>query len=112
MKGEVWWNGPVWPLPEFRGTDPALQALEFVVTYGNLDDNHKVLLNKTFPITTLDRLLSTKEVRQLIGIDVKEGILKSGISADEIMKPLRKIILDLAEKKINVSNLKRPRSTS
>ena len=45
-------------------------------------------------------------MRQLIGIDVKEGILKSGISADEIMKPLRKIILDLAEKKINVSNLK------
>ena len=103
-RGVVEWSGLA--TARFRGTDPALQALEFVVTYGNLDDNHKVLLNKTFPITTLDRLLSTKEVRQLIGIDVKEGILKSGISADEIMKPLRKIILDLAEKKINVSNLK------
>ena len=51
----------------FRGTDPALQALEFVVTYGNLDDNHKVLLNKTFPITTLDRLLQPKKCVSLLG---------------------------------------------
>jgi len=103
-RGVVGWSGLA--SARFRGTDPALQALEFVRAHGNLDEQHRRLLDTGFPITTLDRLLSTREVRDLIGVDVKEGKLRSGLPGDEIIKPLRRMVLDLAEKKINVSNLK------
>lgn len=103
-RGVVGWSGLA--AARFRGTDPALQTLEFVKEHGNLDEYHKSLLDNAFPITTLDRLLSTREVRELIGVEVKEGKLRSGLHGDELMKPLRRMVLDLAEKKINVSGLK------
>lgn len=103
-RGVVGWSGLA--AARFRGTDPALQALEFVREHGNLKDHHKHLLDTSFPITTLDRLLSAKEVRKVLGVEVKTGRLCSGLPGDEIIKPLRRIVLDLAEKKINVSRLK------
>jgi hypothetical protein len=103
-RGVVGWSGLA--ASRFRGGDPALQALEFVRNYGNLDDDQKRLIDHTFPITTLDRLLSTREVRDLIGVAVVERKLRSGLPADEVMRPLKRIVLDLAEKKVNVSKLK------
>lgn len=102
-RGVVDWSGVA--SARFRGTDPALQALEFVQVHGNLTQEQLENL-RGFPITTLDRLLSTTEVRQLIGIEVKEGRLRSGLPGDELIKPLRRMVLDLAEKKVTVSNLK------
>ena len=90
----------------FQGTDPALQALELVKAHGGVDEREKALLGDTFPITTLERLLDTKEVRDLIGVEVKDRKLRSGLPADELMKPLRRMVLDLATKKVNVSHLK------
>jgi hypothetical protein len=103
-RGVVGWSGLA--ASRFRGSDPALQALEFVRNHGNLNDDQKHLIDHTFPITTLDRLLSTREIRDLIGVDVVERKLRSGLPADEVMKPLRRMVLDLAEKKVNVSQLK------
>lgn len=103
-RGVVRWSGVA--AARFRGTDPALQALEFVKEHGSLDDHHNSLLGDGFPITTLDRLLSTQEIRKLIGIEIKGRKLRSGLPGDELMKPLRRMVLDLAEKKINVSDLK------
>lgn len=103
-RGVVGWSGLA--RARFRGTDPALQALEFVKLHGNLDDHQKNLLEDAFPITTLDRLLSTKEVRELIGIEIKDRKLRSGLPGDQLMRPLRRMVLDLAERKINVSDLK------
>jgi hypothetical protein len=103
-RGVVDWSGL--QAQRFRGSDPALQALEFVARYGNLSDHQKDLLGQRFPITTLDRLLSARHVRDAIGIAVKGGKLQSGLPAAELMKPLRKMVLDLAEEKINVSRLK------
>lgn len=103
-RGVVGWSGLA--AARFRGTDPALQALEFVRVHGNLHEHHRRVLDTAFPITTLDRLLSTREVRDLIGIEVKDGKLRSGLPGEELIKPLRRIVLDLAEKKVNVSNLK------
>lgn len=102
-RGVVGWSGVA--AARFRGTDPALQALEFVRVHGNLTPDQVENLND-FPITTLDRLLSTTEVRQLIGIEVKEGRLRSGLPGEELIKPLRRMVLDLAEKKITVSTIK------
>lgn len=103
-RGVVGWSGLA--ASRFRGGDPALQALEFVKNYGNLSDDQKQHIDHAFPITTLDRLLSTREVRDLIGVEVIERKLRSGLPADEVMKPLRRMVLDLAGKKINVSQLK------
>jgi len=47
----------------FIGNDPALQALEFVITHGGLSEQERKKVEVDFPITTLDRLLSTPSVR-------------------------------------------------
>lgn len=104
-RGVVSWSGLA--NARFRGSDPALQALDFVKSKGNLTDEQKQLLDsKNYPITTLDRLLSSLDVRKLIGVEVKERKLVSDLPPDEIMKPLRRMVLDLAEKKVTVSDLK------
>lgn len=103
-RGVVGWTGVA--SQRFRGTHPALQALEFVAAHGALTDKQKEQLGNRFPITTLDRLLSAKPVRERIGVTVKDGKLLTALPADEVMKALRKMVLDLAEKKINVSGLK------
>jgi hypothetical protein len=103
-KGVVAWSGLA--ASRFRGTDPALQALEFVGAHGNLSDDQKDSLVDSFPITTLDRLLSSREVRKRIGVEVRNRKLSSGLPAEELMKALRRMVLDLAEKNVNVSQLK------
>lgn len=103
-KGIVNWSGVAGK--RFRGADPALQALDFVRQHASLSDEQKQLLDDRFPITTLDRLLSTPAVRKLIGVEIKDDKLLTSLPAEEILKPLRSIVLDLAEKKVNVTKLK------
>jgi hypothetical protein len=104
-RGIVKWSGLA--SSRFRGRDPALQALDFVRQHGKLTGDQKKLVEDQFPITTLDRLLSTPDVRSKIGFDVKDDKLVTALPADEAIKPLRRMVLDLAEKKINVTGLKR-----
>ncbi len=103
-KGIVDWSGVA--NKRFRGNDPALQALDFVRQHATLSEKQKELLDDRFPITTLDRLLSTPAVRRQIGVEIKDGKLTTSLPAEEVMKPLRSIVLDLAEKKVNVTKLK------
>jgi hypothetical protein len=103
-RGIVNWSGVA--SSRFRGRDPALQALDFVRQHAKLTDDQRKLLDGRFPITTLDRLLSTPDVRSKIGFEIKEDKLLTALPADEAIKPLRRIVLDLAEKKINVTQLK------
>jgi hypothetical protein len=102
-RGVVGWSGHA--AARFRGTDPALQALEFVRAHGNLTEIQKEATGNSFPITTLDRLLATPDVRKRIGIEVKNRKLYSALPPDELMKPLRRIILDLAQKTVRVGQL-------
>ena len=90
----------------FAGRDPALQALEFVLEHGGLSDEQKEQINNAKFISTLDRLLSTPTVRSAIGFDVNAGKLSTELPADEAIKPLKRIVLDLAEKEINVNDVK------
>jgi hypothetical protein len=90
----------------FRGRDPALQALDLVLEHGDLSQEEKDLVENHFPITTLERLLSTPLVRNLIAIEIAESKLKTDLPADEIIKPLRRMVLDLATETVNVSDLK------
>ena len=103
-KGVVDWSGL--QASRFRGGDPALQALSLVTSYGGLTDEQRAQIEERFPITTLDRLLSSREVRQRLGFDVAKGRLLSGLPPTELIKPLRRMVLDLSEDVINVSALK------
>jgi hypothetical protein len=103
-KGIVDWGGLA--TSRFRGRDPALQAYEFVLNHGSLENEEKELLAKRFPISTLDRLLSTPDVRAKIGVEIASGKLRTALPATEVIKPLRRIVLELATRDINVTALK------
>lgn len=104
-RGIVGWSAEA--IARFTGRDPALQALDFVRRHADLTDKEKTVLAGKFPITTLDRLLSTPAVREKIGIEIKDDKLFTALPATEAIKPLKRIVLDLAEKKINVTQLKK-----
>lgn len=90
----------------FRGRDPALQAYELVLTHGGLSEEEKATVEDSFPITTLDRLLSTPAVRAKIGVEIADQKLKTDLPPSEVIKVLRKMVLDLANELINVTKLK------
>lgn len=102
--GIVNWSGVA--RARFRGRDPALQALDLVTTHGSLSDEEKALIEKWFPISTLDRLLSTPAVRGKIGVEISDAKLKTDLPAAEIIKPLRRIVLELVNEEVNVTQLK------
>lgn len=91
----------------FTGRDPALQALDFVMTHGGLSDDEKRAIETRFPITNLDRLLSTPAVRAKIGVEIKDQKLLTNLPADEVMKVLRRMVRDLANKTVVVTALKK-----
>lgn len=103
-RGIVNWGGVA--TARFRGRDPALQALDLVINHGNLSDEEKETVEDQFPISTLDRLLSTPAVRKRIGVEITDSKLQSGLPPAEVIKPLRKIVLDLAKGEVNVTKLK------
>lgn len=104
-RGIVDWSGLA--SARFRGNDPALQALDFVSMRGDLTEEERAKIAKRFPITTLDRLLSTPAVRAIVGVDIKSGKLLSGLPFVELMKPLQRMVRDLASGAVTVTNLKR-----
>jgi len=90
----------------FRGRDPALQAFELVLERSGFSDDAKEQISATFPISTLERLISTPTVRSAIGLEIDRGKLVTELPAEEALKPLKRIVIDLAEKNINVTALK------
>ncbi len=74
--------------------------------HATLSEEEKGQLEGRFPITTLDRLLSTPSFRSKIGFDIKDGKLLSALPPEEAIKPLRRIVLDLAKGTDNVTKLK------
>lgn len=103
-RGIVDWSGVA--TARFRGSDPALQALDAVLRFGNLDENEKNSIEDWFPITTLDRLLSTPAVRSMLGFEIKQSKLLTNLPPSEAIRPLRRIVRDLANEVINVTNIK------
>lgn len=103
-RGVVGWTGIA--KARFRGRDPALQALDFVLEHGNLSAEQKKEIEENFPITTLERLIDSPDVRKLLGLEVVSRQLRSGLPADELIKPLRRIVMDLANREIRVTAVK------
>jgi hypothetical protein len=85
---------------------PHLEVLNFAREHGGLS---KEVLQKldTFPITTLQRLVNDRDIRSRIGLDLVSGEIRTRYPAEQIAKPLRKMIRDLATGAVTVSDLKR-----
>ena len=89
----------------FQGPSAQLEILEFVKSFGGLSEYELGKLEGRF-ITTLRRLIDSPDVRNLIGIDKSGKSIFSLFPAREIMKPLKRIVLDLALKNVKVDQLK------
>jgi len=103
-RGIVDWSGIA--RRRFRGNDPALQALDFVTERGDLSPDVKQKIEARFPITTLDRLLSTPAVRSAIGFEIRGNKLFTGLPFHEALKPLQRMVRDLVSGVVNVTQLK------
>ena len=86
----------------FRHKTPAMQALEMVTNTLAPDDRAKVV--DKFPVSTLQRFVEDRQVRKAIGLDVQKGKLVTLVPPKEAIKPLRKIVRDLATKEKKVGS--------
>lgn len=89
----------------FDGKPPAVQVLELVTERAGLTSAEQSAITEKFPTSTLERLLENKAVRQELGLELKDGRLSTKLPANEIAKPLKKIVLDLATKATRVGKL-------
>ena len=87
----------------FRHKSPAMQALEMVTNTLAPDDRAKMV--EKFPVSTLQRFVEDRRVRKAIGLDVQKGKLVTLVPPKEAIKPLRKIVHDLATKEKQVGSL-------
>jgi len=101
--GTVPWDGIA--SARFRGREVSLQAIDFVRKHGNLDKSNLKKLESIY-ITNLDRLLGDPDVREILGIHIEKGKLFSSVMPAEVIKGLKKLVLDIANKNINVSKIK------
>ena len=102
-RGVVDWDGLA--TARYRGKNSSLKVLEFVKAAGKLTDEEVASLER-FPITNLDRLLNTPEVRERLGLTLEGGDLLSDLPQAELIRPLKKIVTDLASKAVRVSRIK------
>lgn len=102
-RGVVGWDGIA--TARYRGKNTSLKVLDFVRAAGNLTEAEAAALER-FPITNLDRLLGTPDVRELLGLTQEGGELLSDLPQSELIRPLKKVVNDLASGAITVGKLK------
>lgn len=87
------------------GTPIVLQVLDLVTERSGLSSAERNAITDSFPTSTLERFLENRAARRELGIDVKDGNLVTKLPADEVARPLKKIVLDLATKQTRVNRL-------
>lgn len=102
-RGVVGWDGIA--TARYRGKNTSLKVLEFVKAAGKLTDSEFAALER-FPITNLDRLLGTPEIRERLGLTLEGGELLSDLPQAELIRPLKKVVNDIASKTVTVGQLK------
>jgi hypothetical protein len=89
----------------FDGKPPSVQVLELVTEQAGLTPSERASITDKFPMSTLERLLENRAVRKELGIDVKDDKVVTKLPAAEITRPLKKIVTDLASKRVKVNTL-------
>lgn len=82
----------------------ALQVIEHLKNDLGFDENLKSELSK-MKSSNLQRLLGDPNVRKAIGLEIKNGKVVTVYSADEIRKPLTKIVRDLTNSDFTVKQI-------
>lgn len=82
----------------------ALQIIEHLKNDIGFDEKLKSELSK-MPSSNLQRLLSDPNVRKTIGLEIKNGKVFTSYSADEIRKPLTRIVRDLTNSDFTVKHI-------
>lgn len=102
-RGVVAWKPVV--AARFREKGPDIQALDMVLEHGGFSEEQAQEIRSGFPLTTLRRLLDSREVLKELGLSVKGKKLLTKLPGDEIIKPLRKMVKDIAEKNVDSRSL-------
>lgn len=84
----------------FRKREPTIQAFDMVLEHGGFSEEEADELRSGFSLTTLRRVIESRAARAEIGLDVKDGQLVTTLRGGEIIKPLKKIVRDIAAKKV------------
>ncbi len=100
--GIVSWDGRA--RQRFRGTSPALQAIELVENTNLITEQTRKQLEK-ISITNVERILGTPDARRMLGVDVKNNQLVFIAPDEEALGRLSIIITDIANKDIKVTDL-------
>jgi hypothetical protein len=108
-KGVVGWGPIEQRRHEARHTGKSsldLQAFDLVSERGDLDEATREKLHE-FPITNLERLLEDEAVRKRLGLSLdKDRQLTSALPDAELLKPLTRMVRDIATKRISVNNIR------
>lgn len=80
------------------------QVLQFVHEHGNLSPADLKRLPKV-PMSTLLRLIGDTYVKEQLGLEYRNNLVVTKLPNEEIVKPLRRIILDLLDRKEDVTTL-------
>ncbi|MDP1803138.1 MAG: hypothetical protein Q8L81_17385 [Bacteroidota bacterium] len=88
-----------------KGTSSlALQVLDFLKNEKSVSPDVKAKLKKV-PSTNLIRIITDKNVQKAFDYSIKNKHIQTQLPAKEIAKPFSKMVLDLADKKIKVSDI-------
>lgn len=98
-RGVVGWKPIV--AARFRKKEPAIQAFDMVIEHSGFAEDDAEAIRSGFSLTTLRRFMESKDVRAELGLSVKDGQLCTVLPGNELIKPLRKIVLDIAEKRVD-----------
>lgn len=89
----------------FSGDERTSSVYEFALKYGKFSDSELAEITKDFSPTTLGRLIQSPAIRDLLGLSMSEGKISINIQASEVIKPLRRILLDITRGKVDSRNL-------
>jgi hypothetical protein len=90
-----------WPnitASRWRKRDLGIQAFDLVMDHGGFSASEIEKITDGFPLSTLKRLMEVPDVRSMIGLSAKDGVLYTEIPPVETVKALKKMVLDLANK--------------
>ena len=92
-------NWPALTAARWRKRDLGIQAFDLVIEHGGFSPDESEKIKDGFPLSTLKRLMEVPDVRDMIGLSAKDGVLYTELPPVETIKALKKMVLDLSNKK-------------
>jgi hypothetical protein len=89
-------NWPAITAARWRKRDLGIQAFDLVMEHGGFSPEQADKIKQGFPLSTLKRLMEVPDVRDMIGLSARDGVLYTEIPPAETVKALKKMVLDLS----------------